>query len=211
MRRLAPALAAAVLAAACAGKSKPASASGGDRSSSGPAAGGAVPPGMEPQPGEQVTTYDLTREGRPDAWKYTVREDGQERIVRKEKDLNGDGKVDSWELFGPDGTATVIVYDFDFDGKPDATLYYEKDQLVRKDLAFGFDGVPRTIAFYEKGKLVRKERDTTQDGKVDTWEYWENDEIDRIGVDLDGDGQVDRWEARKHSDEKAGAPAPPAR
>jgi hypothetical protein len=114
--------------------------------------------------------------------------------------------VDSWELFGPDGTVTQLVYDFDFDGKPDATLHYEKDQLVRKDLAFGFDGVPRTFAYYEKGKLVRKERDTTQDGKVDSWEYWENNEVDRIGVDIDGDGQVDKWETRKPADEKAGVP-----
>jgi hypothetical protein len=160
---------------------------------------------MEPQPGEQVTAYDLTHEGKPDAWKYTLNEEGKERILRKEKDLNGDGRVDSWELFGPEGTVSVLVYDLDFDGKPDVSLHYEKDQLVRKDLAFGFDGVPRTFAYYEKGKLVRKERDTTRDGKVDTWEYWENNEIDRLGVDVDGDGQVDRWETRKPAEEKAPA------
>jgi hypothetical protein len=199
-----------VLSVACAGKSKPVSSGGGSASAPRAAEGGVVPPGMEPQAGEQVTAYDLTREGRPDSWKYTVQVDGQERIVRKERDLNGDGRIDAWELYGPDGTVTELVYDFDFDGKPDATLHYEKDQLVKKDLAFGFDGVPRTFAYYEKGKLVRKERDTTGSGKVDSWEYWENDEIDRIGVDLDGDGQVDRWETRKPAEGKEGAPAAPA-
>jgi hypothetical protein len=213
MRRLVLALTA-VLSLACAGKGKPAGGASAQRPApEGPAAGGVVPPGMEPQPGEEVTAYDLTREGKPDAWKYTTKADGQERVVRKEKDLNGDGKVDAWELFGPDGTVATLVYDFDFDGKPDATLWFEKDQLVRKDMSFGFDGVPRTFAFYEKGKLVRKERDTTQDGKVDTWEYWENDEIDRIGVDSDGDGQVDKWETRQPKDasptDAAAAPAAP--
>ena len=93
----------------------------------------------------------------------------------------------------------------DFDGKPDVTLFFEKDQLVRKEYAFGFDGVPHSFNYYEKNKLVRKERDTNGDGKVDTWEYWENGEVDRVGVDLDGDGQVDRWETRKTAQVPAAA------
>lgn len=204
MRRTALILTA-LLAAACAGRSKSGATTSSSGSESAPVKG-VVPPGMEPVAGEQVTTFDLSREGNPDAWKYTVKgPDGQERLVRKEKDLNGDGKIDAWEKYGEDGTVSTLVYDFDFDGKPDSTLYFEKDQLVKKDLSFGFDGVPRTFAFYEKGKLVRKERDTTGDGKVDTWEYWEKDEIDRIGVDVDGDGQVDRWETKHAADDKPAA------
>jgi len=167
-----------------------------------------VPKGFEPQPNEIMTEYDLTHDGKPDVWKYVVRDAaGKETLVRKEKDLNGDGKIDTWEKYAPDGTLVKVVYDLDFDGKPDETLYFEKEQLVRKEMAFGFDGIPRSWAFYEKGKLVRKERDTNGDGKVDYWEYWENGEIDRIGVDTDGDGQVDRWEARKSAEASAeGAP-----
>ena len=157
-----------------------------------------VPKGFEHQPGEIVTEYDLTHDGKPDVWKYTLKDaSGKEILLRKEKDLNGDGKIDAWEKYAPDGSLVRVVYDLDFDGKPDVTLYFEKDQLVKKEMAFGFDGVPRTWFFYEKGKLVRKERDTNGDGNVDVWEYWENGEIDRIGYDTDGDGQVDRWEARK--------------
>jgi len=206
MRRLPLALAS-LLAASCAGKSKP------PAQTVSPAAqavktGGVVPKGMEPQAGEQVTAYDLTHSGKPDAWKYTFKVGDQERVARKEKDLNGDGKVDVWELYGEDGSIVQVVYDLDFDGKPDETLFYEKDQLVKKELSFGFDGVPRTFAYYEKGKLVRKERDTTNSGKVNYWEYWEGNEIDRIGIDVDGDGQVDRWETR-HSDEKEGGSTVP--
>jgi predicted metal-dependent peptidase len=165
-----------------------------------------TPPGFEHQPNEVLTEYDLTHDGKPDVWKYTVKDaTGKEVLLRKEKDLNGDGKVDTWEKYNPDGSLARVVYDLDFDGKPDVTLYYERDQLVRKEMAFGFDGLPRAWNYYEKGKLVRKERDTNNDGQVDYWEYWENGEIDRIGVDVDGDGQVDRWEAKK----SATAPAEP--
>jgi hypothetical protein len=157
-----------------------------------------TPPGFEKVPNEILTEYDLTHDGKPDVWKYTLKDaSGKEILLRKEKDLNGDGKIDAWEKYAPDGSLVRVVYDLDFDGKPDVTLYFEKDQLVKKEMAFGFDGVPRTTYFYEKGKLVRKERDTNGDGQVDVWEYWENGEIDRIGYDTDGDGQVDRWEARK--------------
>ncbi len=170
-----------------------------------------VPLGFEKQPNEILTEYDLTHDGKPDVWKYTVKDaSGKEILLRKEKDLNGDGKVDVWEKYATDGTLVCVVYDLDFDGKPDVALYYEKEQLVRKELAFGFDGLPRSWNYYEKGKLARKERDTNGDGKVDYWEYWENGEVDRIGVDVDGDGQVDRWEARKSADASHGEGQTPA-
>jgi hypothetical protein len=157
-----------------------------------------VTPPTGPQPGETVTEYDLTHDGKPDVRKYTVKgPDGKEMLVRKEKDLNGDGKIDAWEYYNPNGTLAKLVYDLDFDGKPDVSLFFEKEQLVKREYAFGFDGIPHAWNYYEKGKLVRKERDTNADGKVDYWEYWENGAIDRIGVDLDGDGQVDQWESRR--------------
>jgi hypothetical protein len=167
-----------------------------------------TPPGFDHQPDESVTAYALAHPGKPDAWAFTVQDAaGKEVLVRKEKDLNGDGKIDVWELYAPDGSLSRAAYDLDFDGKPDVTLFYEKGQLVRKETAFGFDGVGRAWSYYEKGKLVRKERDTDGDGKVDTWEYWSDGEVERIGVDTDGDGQVDRWETRRTG---GATPAPAA-
>ncbi|BDG06787.1 FG-GAP repeat domain-containing protein [Anaeromyxobacter oryzae] len=194
MRRLL-AVTAGLLALSCAGRTKAPAVS----SATAPAEAPRAPiPGMEHKPGEIVAEYDLNRDGRPDVWKYVTKDaDGKEVLLRKEKDLNGDGRIDTWEAYGADGALTLVVYDLDFDGKPDVTLTYEKGQLVKKEYALGFDGASRSSSFFEKGKLVRKERDTNGDGKVDYWEYWENGEIDRIGVDLDGDGQVDRWETRK--------------
>jgi hypothetical protein len=124
-----------------------------------------------PKPGETLREYDLNHDGRTEVWAYSVKgADGEEVLVRKEKDLNGDGRIDSWEYYGPDGTLARLSYDMDFDGKPDVTLVFEKDQLVRKEYAFGFDGIPHSVNYYEKGKLVRKERHANADGKVDTWE-----------------------------------------
>jgi hypothetical protein len=205
MRRLALALVG-LAAASCAGRAKlPADAPA-------PAAPAVVVPrGFEPTPNELLTEYDLTHDGKPDVWKYAVKDAaGKETLLRKEKDLNADGRLDSWEKYAPDGKLSQAVYDLDFDGKPDETLFYEKDQLVKKELALGFDGVPRTWNYYEKGKLVRKERDTNGDSNVDTWEYWENGEVDRIGVDQDGDGQVDRWDARKSAAPAEGQERKPA-
>lgn len=159
-----------------------------------------------PRQGETLVELDLNHDGRTDVWVYWVKgPDGKDVVARKEKDLNNDGKIDTWEEYEPDGSLAKLTYDMDFDGKPDVTLFYEKDQLVRKEYAFGFDGVPHAFNYYEKGKLVRKERDTSGTGKIDTWEYWENGEVDRVGVDLDGDGQVDRWETRKTAQAATGA------
>ncbi len=170
-----------------------------------------TPAGFEHQPGESVTAYALAHPGKADAWAYTLPDaSGKQVLVRKEKDLDGDGKVDVWELYAPDGTLSRAAYDLDFDGKLDVVNFYEKGQLVRKETAFGFDGAPRAWSFYEKGKLVRKERDADGDGKVDTWEYWSDGEVERIGVDTDGDGQVDRWETRRTGPAAAPAASAPA-
>jgi len=161
--------------------------------------------------GEVVTELDLDRDGKPDLWKTTRKgDDGKEILVRKERDLNGDGKVDAAEEYGPDGVAVREVFDQDFDGKPDVVIVYEKGQIVRKELSFGFDGKPRAWNYYEKGKLTRRERDLNGDGKVDYWEYWDGNEIDRVAVDLDGDGTVDRWENRRAVAQSTGqTPAAP--
>jgi hypothetical protein len=201
MRRIAVA-AAVLLSVACGSRQKVAPPVAG-QDGAGPVSAGA------PRPGETIREYDLNHDGRIDVWTYSVTgPDGKEVVVRKEKDLNNDGRVDSWEEFEADGTLAKLTYDMDFDGKPDVTLFFEKDQLVRKAYAFGFDGIPHSFNFYEKGKLVRKERDTNGDGRIDTWEYWEDGEVDRVGVDVDGDGQVDRWETRRTAQAPEAGAAP---
>ena len=154
----------------------------------------------QPSAGEEhVQTYDLHRTGKPDVWVYSVTtQDASgrpvERRVRKEADLNGDGRVDIVYFFDADGQVTKETLDLDYDGKVDDTLYFEKGKKVRSEKDLDGDGRVDTWSYYDANeKLVRKVRVVMGTGKVDYWEYWENGAIDRIGEDLDGDGQVDRW------------------
>src|SRR5690242_13974305 len=66
-----------------------------------PAGGASLAEGIrtEKRGNEKVTEYDLNHDGKPDVWSYTVpgkTPEGQdiERLVRKELDINWDGKVD---------------------------------------------------------------------------------------------------------------------
>lgn len=147
---------------------------------------------------EKVTEFDLNGDKKPDVWTYTVMvagPDGKEveRVVRKELDLNWDGKVDISRQYDEREQISREALDLDFDGKVDQVIYYEKGIVVRKERDLSSQGKPSLWLFYEKGQLARKERDTNGDGKVDYWEFWENGQVDRVGEDLDGDGNVDKW------------------
>jgi hypothetical protein len=161
---------------------------------------------------EKVVQYDLNRDGKPDVWEYyvTIKDaDGHpvDHLVRKEMDLNFDGKVDAVYWYDDKGEKVREQLDLDFDGKVDETIYFEKGQVVRKERDLNGDGKVDTWLFYEHGQLVRKERDTKGTGRVDYWEFWENGQIDRIGEDLDGDGNVDRW-TRSPDSVSSSAPTP---
>jgi hypothetical protein len=147
---------------------------------------------------EKVTAFDLNHDGKPDLWVYTVKAktaDGREydRVVRKEMDINWDGKVDIVRYYDENEQLVKETLDLDFDGKVDQWNYYEKGVLVRKERDLAYSGKPDLWIYYENGQIVRKERDTNHSGKVNYWEYWENGQVDRVGEDLDGDGKVDRW------------------
>ena len=147
---------------------------------------------------EKVTRYDLNHDGTPDVFSSSITvkgEDGKEvqRTVRKELDLNYDGKIDITKFYDDSEQVDKEAYDLDFDGKVDQVNFYVKGVCVRKERDLNYDGKADLWLFLEKNHIVRKERDNNGDGKVDYWEYWENDQVDRVGEDLDGDGTVDRW------------------
>ena len=147
---------------------------------------------------ETQTETDLNGDKKPDVFTYTVKAksaDGKDidRLVRKELDINADGKIDISRTYDEREQISREALDLDFDGKVDQVNFYEKGVIVRKERDLSSAGKPSLWLFFEKGKLVRKERDTNGDGRVDYWEYWENDQVDRIGEDLDGDGNVDKW------------------
>jgi len=70
------------------------------------------------------------------------------RLVRRERDANGDGAPD------------VIVY------------YGEDGQPVRREESSRLDGRIDTWTYYAHGQIERKESDTDGDGTVDLWAYY---------------------------------------
>jgi hypothetical protein len=180
------------------------------------AAAEAQKPGT-PGPDEDVVEIDFNNDARPDVYKFFAKStakapgaggDAQGGLVRKEADLNRDGRLDLWSWYGRDGVLERQSYDLDFDGRVDVVVFYEKGVIIRKEFYHAFAERPDTFKYYEKGKLQRIERDRFlasgsegTDGKIDTWEYWEGDQIDRIGEDKNGDGNVDLW-IKKGADKK---------
>ena len=129
---------------------------------------------------------------------YTINDKGEKILVRKELDLNGDGKIDYVYYYDnkkpTDERVEKIVVDNDFDGKFDETRYYNPDngQLIRKELDLNFDGRPEIIKRYYNGQLVKKEVDPNFDGVMDYWEYYQDGKLVRVEVDTDGDGKPDK-------------------
>ena len=128
-------------------------------------------------------------------WTYTVTAQDPrakvDQLVRKELDLNWDGRVDIVTTSTPK-PVSARRWTSTTTARWTPPLLRE-GQEVRKERDLDGDGRTDSWIYYENGKLVRKERDTNGDGKVDYWEYWENGQVDRIGEDLDGDGKVDQW------------------
>ena len=90
-------------------------------------------------------------------------------IIRLEKDLNGDGKVDDILWFDAKGDKVKESVDASFDGRMDTFYYYNA-----------------------RGVLSRVEVDTSFDDKIDLWVWLtEGVYVTRYERDTDGDGKAD--------------------
>jgi hypothetical protein len=67
-----------------------------------------------------MSEYDTDYDGRPNVFKYYIKgDDGDVHLDRKERDEDGDGKIDVWERFAPTGEVVRTGRDIDGDGKVD--------------------------------------------------------------------------------------------
>lgn len=113
-------------------------------------------------------------------------------IVRKELDLNRDGRFDARSFFDDDGHLTREEFDGDFDGTFDIVDHYQDGRRVMNEVDTDYDGVTNTWSYYEAGKVTRQERDVDGDGLVDYWlRFDDNGNVIRTARDLDGDGKMD--------------------
>lgn len=137
---------------------------------------------------------DMNADKRPDVFNY-YREganDGPRRMVRKETDLNMDGRIDVRSWFEDTGAIEREELDGDFDGRVDWVDHYRSSKRVMSEVDTDYNGVFDLFKYYESGKVRRKERDTNADGKIDFWEYFDDQgNVVKTGKDLDGDGVMD--------------------
>lgn len=137
---------------------------------------------------------DMNADSRPDVYNYyrEGKDDGPRRIVRKETDLNLDGRVDVRSWFDETGNLEKEELDGDFDGRVDWVDHYKSSKRVMCEIDTDYNGVFDLFKYYESGKVRRKERDTNADGKIDFWEYFDDEgNVVKTGKDLDGDGVMD--------------------
>ncbi|MEO0593249.1 MAG: hypothetical protein AAFZ38_06690 [Myxococcota bacterium] len=150
--------------------------------------------------GLEIQEFDLNRDSQPNVFKF-VRSDPEagQVLIRKDIDLNNDGRVDIVQLYDDKGEMTSEQSDLDFDGRMDVVSHFEESTIARKELDLDYDGKPDIVRYYAEGKVERVESDNNDDGRIDTWEYFSNGELDRVGTDNDGDGIVDHWDRRRES------------
>jgi hypothetical protein len=147
-----------------------------------PAAGGLVEQLIDINGDEQADVFNF----------YRVRSKASRLLVRKELDLNWDGKVDVRTWFDEDGAIEKEEMDGDFDDRVDWIDHYKGGRRVMSEIDTDYNGSLDLFKYFENGKLRRKERDTTNDGRIDFWEYIDdNGQVLRTGRDLDADGVMD--------------------
>jgi hypothetical protein len=86
-------------------------------------------------------------------------------ITTVDEDRDGNGQIDAWSHYAvdPNGNEVVVKVERDSkgDGKPDVFETYEqqdgKTALVRREEDVNQDGTPDIVSIYDKGKLVKRE------------------------------------------------------
>ena len=136
---------------------------------------------------------DLDGDGDADVYNFwQERSDGPRLLVRKESDLNRDGKIDVRTSFDASGQIVLEEMDGDFDGTVDWTDHYQGGKRTLSEVDTNYDGAFDLFKIYESGRVSRKERDTNNDGRTDFWEYLDAEgNVVKVGRDVDGDGVMD--------------------
>jgi hypothetical protein len=131
--------------------------------------------------------YDSDTDGRIDIRSYLQNGRG----ARLEADGNGDGRVDRWEYYRPDGQLDRLGTSSQGDGRED-TWVVQRGNQMRVDISTRRDGVVDRHEFHENGVLVRAEQDIDLDGRIDQWQQFEQGRLRELLVDTERSGRPDR-------------------
>ena len=122
--------------------------------------------------------YDTNRDGLTDLRAYL--ENG--RTVRIEADGNGDGVIDRWEYYRPDGQLDRLGTSSGADGIED-TWVIQNGSRMRVDIATRRDGIADRHEFHDNGVLIRAEQDSNGDGRIDQWQRFEGGKLRELLLD----------------------------
>jgi hypothetical protein len=143
--------------------------------------------------GLTLQEIDLNGDQKADVFNYQrPRVETTPLLVRKEVDLNWDGRIDVRSWFDDLGNLEREEMDGDFDGRVDWVDHYKGGVRVMSEVDTDFNGNFDLFRYYEGGKVRRKERDSNADGRIDFWQYFDDaGKVVKIGRDVDGDGVMD--------------------
>ncbi len=123
---------------------------------------------------------------------YRERTDAPRLLMRKDIDLNRDGRIDVRTSYDDGGLRTQEEMDGDFDGRADWVDHYIGGKRAYSEVDTDFNGTFDLFKYFENGACRRKERDTNGDSRVDFWEYLdEKGNVTKTGRDIDNDGQME--------------------
>jgi hypothetical protein len=142
---------------------------------------------------------DLNGDGKPEIFNYFRQREGAARLlVRKDVDMNRDGRVDARTWYNDAGLIEMEEFDGDFDGQFDIWDHYQDVDgsgvavRVANHVDTTYDGKPNIFTYFRDGRVVRKERDTNGDGIIDHWEKFDSEgRVIKSGRDSNYDGSVD--------------------
>lgn len=151
-------------------------------------------------------TYDRNKNGKIDTW---TKMNGS-LPISSDIDTDEDGKIDRWEIYGPDGKLVRVMWERPkpptaanrtMTGRPDAVAIVGADGLVARIEYSEFSELPEmngreTIVrreFYSGGHLVRAEEDTLGKGIMDRFEAYDpQGRMVAVEFDENFDGKPDR-------------------
>ncbi len=136
---------------------------------------------------------DIDGDARPDIINYFRDSAGARLLLKKDVDLNRDGRIDVRTSFDEAGLRVLEEMDGDFDGRADVVDHYIQGKRSMTEKDTDFNGSFDLFSYYENGIVRRKERDSNADAKIDFWEYLDDQgAVLKTGRDQDGDGVMDQ-------------------
>ncbi len=157
--------------------------------------------------------FDMNRDGNVDLWKFYAYKkmsdtegDGDLLIIRKEVDLNFDGRVDRIMYYNQKENLTHEEIDTNFDGVIDRIHYYDNGMIIRTEFyqkeknRVMIDGEnnpevnPDFVRYFRQGVLTREETDEGCDGYRELITLFNAEgNIAQVGYDDNDDGVIERW------------------